>query len=78
MSYSLQDLLNLFLSVPAFLKFAKAEGDDKWNEVLLNFVKNFLSILDLPIDTDPVSVKLKAKHDYFVIMGRKINYLIGS
>ena len=78
MSYSLQDLLNLFLSVPAFLKFAKAKGDDKWNEVLLNFVKNFLSILDLPIDTDPVSVKLKAKHDYFVIMGRKINYLIGS
>ena len=69
--YSLQDLLNLFLSVPAFLKFAKEKGEKTWNDVLQKFISNFLEILQLSPDTDPASVKLKARHDYFVIMGRK-------
>ena len=69
--YSLQDLLNLFLSVPAFLKFAKVKGEETWNNVLEEFIKKFLEILELPEDTDPNSVKLKARHDYFVVMGRK-------
>ena len=69
--YSLQDLLNLFLSVPAFLKFAKVKGEDTWKNVLNEFIKTFLEILELPEDTEPSSVKLKARHDYFVVMGRK-------
>ena len=69
--YSLQDLLNLFLSVPAFLKFAKVKGDDTWTSVLKIFVENFLKILELPANTEPNIVKLKARHDYFVVMGRK-------
>ena len=69
--YSLQDLLNLFLSVPAFLKFAKVKGEHTWNMVLQDFVNNFLKILDVPLETDPSTIKLKAKHDYFVVMGRK-------
>ena len=73
--YSLQDLLNLFLSVPAFLKFAKAKGDDTWKSVLKIFVDNFLKILELPPNTEPNSIKLKARHDYFVVMGRKVSNL---
>ena len=69
--YSLQDLLNLFLSVPAFLKFAKVKGEETWNNILKEFIKNFLEILELPEDTDPNSIKLKARYDYFVVMGRK-------
>ena len=69
--YSLQDLLNLFLSVPAFLKFAKVKGEDTWTSVLKIFIENFLQILELPPNTKPNSIKLKAGHDYFVIMGRK-------
>jgi hypothetical protein len=69
--YSLQDLLNLFLSVPAFLKFAKVKGEHTWNMVLQDFVNTFLKILDVPLETDPSTIKLKAKHDYFVVMGRK-------
>ena len=69
--YSLQDLLNLFLSVPAFLKFAKVKGEETWNNILKEFIKNFLEILELPEDTDPNTIKLKARHDYFIVMGRK-------
>ena len=69
--YSLQDLLNLFLSVPAFLKFAKVKGEETWNNVLKEFIKKFLEILELPEDTDPNGIKLTARHDYFVVMGRK-------
>ena len=70
-NYSLQDLLSLFLSVPAFLKFATVKGEHTWNSLLQNFINEFLKILDLPLDTDPVNVKMKARHNYFVIMGRK-------
>ena len=70
-NYSLQDLLNLFLSVPAFLKFAEAKGEQTWNSLLQNFINEFLKILDLPLDTDPACVKMKARHKYFLIMGRK-------
>ena len=66
--YSLQDLLNLFLSVPAFLKFAKVKGEHTWNTILQNFVKNFLQILAVPLKTDPSTIKLKVRHDYFVVM----------
>ena len=69
--YSLQDLLNLFLSVPAFLKFAKVKGEDTWKSVLKMFIENFLEILELPANTEPNSIKLKARHDYFVVMGRR-------
>ena len=69
--YSLQDLLNLFLSVPAFLKFAKVKGEDTWNTILKDFVKKFKEILEVPEDTKPSTIKLKARHDYFVVMGRK-------
>ena len=69
--YSLQDLLNLFLSVPAFLKFAKVKGEDTWNTILQDFVRNFLQILNVPLETDPSTIKLNARHDYFVVMGRK-------
>ena len=64
-------MLNLFLSVPAFLKFAKVKGEETWNNILKEFIKNFLEILELPEDTDPNSIKLKARYDYFVVMGRK-------
>lgn len=73
--YSLQDLLNLFLSVPAFLKFAKVKGEDTWSSVLETFVENFMKILELPPNTEPNSIKLKARHDYFVVMGRKVSNL---
>ena len=73
--YSLQDLLNLFLSVPAFLKFAKVKGEDTWSSVLEAFVENFMKILELPPNTEPNSIKLKARHDYFVVMGRKVSNL---
>ena len=69
--YSLQDLLNLFLSVPAFLKFAKVKGEDTWNTILQDFIRNFLQILNVPLETDPSTIKLNARHDYFVVMGRK-------
>ena len=68
--YSLQDLLNLFLSVPAFLKFAKVKGEDTWNKILQDFINNFLQIMKVPLETEPSTIKLKARHDYFVVMGR--------
>ena len=70
-NYSLRDLLDLFLSVPAFLKFAQAKGHDAWDVLLQKFISDFLQILDLPHDTDPTIVKLKTRSDYFVIMGRR-------
>ena len=69
--YSLQNLLDLFLSVPAFLKFAKVKGEDTWNSILKDFIKKFKEILEVPEDTEPSTIKLKARHDYFVVMGRK-------
>ena len=69
--YSLQNLLDLFLSVPAFLKFAKVKGEDTWNTILKDFIKKFKEILEVPEDADSSTIKLKARHDYFVVMGRQ-------
>ena len=69
--YSLQNLLDLFLSVPAFLKFTKVKGKDTWSTILKDFIKKFKEILEVPEDADPSTIKLKARHDYFVVMGRQ-------
>ena len=69
-STTLQDLVNLFKSVPAFVKFAEANGVEVWQKLLDNFIKNFLDILSLPSTTNLSDVKLDTRHTYFIIMGR--------
>ena len=68
---SLSDLLTLFKSVPAFVKFKSVRGQEVWDGLERDFVHNFLAILELPVSTDLSSVILDVSHDYFVIMARK-------
>lgn len=65
------DFLQLFKSVPAFLKFAQDKGQDAWNQVLASFTTDFLGILEVPKDANYSDIELETCHDYFVIMGRK-------
>jgi len=68
---TLANFLQLFKSVPAFVKFSEVHGNEVWKKMEFNFIKDFLDILQLPRDSDLSSITLKTCHDYFVIMGRK-------
>lgn len=64
------DFLQLFKSVPAFLKFAQVNGQEAWNQVLERFIADFLSILQVSKDENYDKIILDVCHDYFVVMAR--------
>jgi len=68
---TLADFLQLFKSVPAFVKFSQVNGQETWKTLELNFINDFLDILQLPRNSDLSAIVLQTCHDYFVIMGRK-------
>jgi len=68
---TLADFLQLFKSVPAFVKFSQVNGQETWNTLELNFINDFLDILQLPRNSDLSAIVLQTCHDYFVVMGRK-------
>lgn len=70
-STSIETFLQLFTSVPAFVKYSQVHGREQWAQLERTFLENFLDILELPSDTDPSQVKLDTRHDYFLIMGRQ-------
>ena len=67
---SLADFLQLFTSVPAFVKYAQVHGQHVWEELQHGFVQDFLNILELPLNTDLSTIVLQTKHVYFLIMAR--------
>ena len=68
---SVEDFLQLFKSVPAFVKFAQVKGEDKWKNLEQSFIDDFLHILNVPKDADLASIILDTCHDYFVVMARQ-------
>ena len=68
---TLADFLQLFKSVPAFVKFSQVNGQETWKTLELNFINDFLDILQLPRNSDLSAIVLQTCHDYFVVMGRK-------
>ena len=68
---TLADFLQLFKSVPAFVKFSQVNGENVWKDLELKFIHDFLDILQLPRDSDLSNIVLNTCHDYFVIMGRQ-------
>jgi len=69
-STSLADFLQLFKSVPAFVKYAQVHGQAKWDTLQKQFIEDYLNILELPLDSDLSSIVLQTKHVYFLIMAR--------
>ena len=67
---SLADFLQLFTSVPAFVKYAQVYGQKVWQELQNRFIEDFLNILELPLKTDLSTIVLQTKHVYFLIMAR--------
>ena len=69
---SLQDFLQLFKSVPAFVKYGQVHGQESWQALEKAFLRDFLDILELPENTDLSSVVLETRHVYFLIMARNV------
>jgi len=68
---SLQDFMNLFKSVPAFVKFAEANGQEAWENLREKFLHDLLDILEVPKDSNLSDIVLDSCYRYFLIMGRK-------
>ena len=69
-STSLQDFLQLFKSVPAFVKYGQVHGQESWLALEKAFIQDFLDILELPAKRDLSSIVLQTRHVYFLIMAR--------